>query len=372
MFFWILAYFISTLSITSSFSPNICYRWRRPIFSLKMTSKESLSSPREIIIVGAGMAGIACAHEILAKYKDNDDQTIKVTMLEASDDIGGRVKGNCEFVPGHIIDLGAEFVQGRGHVLWEYINTFIGKTHGEDDTISIECNDDKFESIFVLSHADGGPQEEPTSEGKFGMYYVDGELIMYNDPRLESLNESLEEALSTKTYNKEDSMKDALYNVNNTISESLMELAVSSYGNTAGCCDLSKLSIQQLLDFEHYWEANEEEGDYRPPSTLGMYGIAKAAMQRLEEYKNFELIKCCEVEMIQQDDHGVLVKTNKSEKQQQIYTSDVIVITVPPPILPKIIKDFPASKTEALAKIGFERAIKVCSCSFSFHFSTPS
>ena len=67
-----------------------------------MTSKESLSSPREIIIVGAGMAGIACAHEILAKYKDNDDQTIKVTMLEASDDIGGRVKGDCEFVPGHI------------------------------------------------------------------------------------------------------------------------------------------------------------------------------------------------------------------------------------------------------------------------------
>ena len=131
--------------------------------------------PKEIIIVGAGAAGIACARDLLTK-NGNQQDSINVTILEASNDIGGRIKGQNNFVPGHILDLGAEFVHCRGHVLWEWIDSYIGKTtfDKERETVIMKEQEQedgpptKFESIFLLSHADGGPQEEPTiAEGKY-------------------------------------------------------------------------------------------------------------------------------------------------------------------------------------------------------------
>jgi monoamine oxidase len=310
---------------------------------------------REIIIVGGGFAGLACARQLLKPKNETTDNKIKVTIMEASNDIGGRVKGNHDFLPpGHVLDLGAEFIHCQGHVLWDWIDEFYGPLSINQAGDRNENTNSKFESIFLLSHADGGPAEEPTEEGKYGMYYMDNELMMYNDRRLDILNERLE-AIAETEFDTQDSLADALRRQSPPLSDSLWQLAVSSYGNTAGCCDLTQLSISQLSLFEHYWESNEEEGDFRPPSTMGMYGIAQACLQSLKNHDNFEFIRNCEVQTIRQDDDAVVVQA----KHETDRHADAVIVTVPPPILPNIIRNMPDSKREALNMIGFERAIKV-------------
>eukprot|EP00980_Cylindrotheca_fusiformis_P001131 scaffold318_cov110-Cylindrotheca_fusiformis.AAC.3 len=313
---------------------------------------------REIVIVGGGFAGLTCARQLLKSKNDGGASSqFKVTILEASDDIGGRVKGNFDFLPdGHVLDLGAEFIHGQGHALWDLIDEFYGPLSiDHQEGTAMTANHEKFEPYYLLSHADGGPADDPTEEGKYGMYYIDNELIMYNDKRVDELNQQLEAIFKKLKYDSLDSLADALAQQSPPLSKSLLQLAVASYGNTAGCSALSQLSISQLSRFENHWKTNEQEGDFRPPSTIGMFGIAQACLQSLEEHANFELVRSCEVQTVCEAEDGVLV-TVKGEPDRH---PAAVVVTVPPPILPKIIPNLPESKKEALGMIGFERAIKI-------------
>jgi monoamine oxidase len=67
----------------------------------------------DVIVVGAGMAGLSVASELRALGLD-------VLVLEARDKIGGRVDTNYEFT-SHPIERGAEFVHGENVVTWEPI-----------------------------------------------------------------------------------------------------------------------------------------------------------------------------------------------------------------------------------------------------------
>ncbi|CAJ1934396.1 unnamed protein product [Cylindrotheca closterium] len=313
-----------------------------------------------VIIVGGGFAGLACAKKLLSSSPKNN---IKVTILEAESDIGGRVKAHKSFLSqNHVLDLGAEFIHCQGHALWDWIFEYFGPEKNVEDRKRFVRS--QFESVFLLSHADGGPAEEPTEEGNYGMYYLDNELVMYNDSRLDQMNEKLN-ALSDHPpthFGVQDSLADALgaqFSENTSpMPDFLWQLTVASFGNTAGCCDLSQLSVRQLSHFEHYWEEQEEEGDFRPPPTMGLYGIAKACSEHLEtSYKDaFELILDCEVQSIEQNDKNTVVLQIANGS---IFHANAVVVTVPPPILPEIIKDLPDFKMEALEKIGFERAVKV-------------
>ena len=64
----------------------------------------------QVIIIGAGAAGIAAARELTARG-------MRVLILEARDRIGGRVR--TEYTsPGDAVELGAEFVHGRINASW--------------------------------------------------------------------------------------------------------------------------------------------------------------------------------------------------------------------------------------------------------------
>jgi monoamine oxidase len=67
----------------------------------------------DVIVVGAGMAGLSAASELRALGLD-------VFVLEARNKIGGRVETDYEFAP-HPIERGAEFVHGENVVTWELI-----------------------------------------------------------------------------------------------------------------------------------------------------------------------------------------------------------------------------------------------------------
>ena len=63
-----------------------------------------------VCVIGAGFAGLACAHELAAAGYD-------VTVVEARERTGGRVLSRRDFIPGKSVEAGGELI-GSNHPLW--------------------------------------------------------------------------------------------------------------------------------------------------------------------------------------------------------------------------------------------------------------
>lgn len=76
--------------------------------SQRLEAKESQGN---ILVIGAGMAGISAAKELQSRG-------FKVTVLEARDRLGGRIWTDHSL--GTPIDLGASWIHGiKGNPIWE-------------------------------------------------------------------------------------------------------------------------------------------------------------------------------------------------------------------------------------------------------------
>jgi monoamine oxidase len=74
------------------------------------------SAPR-VVVIGAGFAGLAAAHELTHAGAD-------VTVLEARNRVGGRVISFSDLVPGGTMEGGAELI-GTNHAIWlDYAKQF--------------------------------------------------------------------------------------------------------------------------------------------------------------------------------------------------------------------------------------------------------
>ncbi len=67
-------------------------------------------SSKDVLILGAGMAGLAAARALL-------ERGVAVTLVEARERVGGRVLSHTHS-SGTVVELGAEFVHGRAPELW--------------------------------------------------------------------------------------------------------------------------------------------------------------------------------------------------------------------------------------------------------------
>lgn len=103
----------------------------------KVDSRPGFGAKR-VVVVGAGFAGLACAHELRAAGYD-------VIVLEARNRVGGRVLSFGDFVPGKNVEGGAELI-GSNHPMWvtyadKFGLEFLDIGEGEDgarDVIEID------------------------------------------------------------------------------------------------------------------------------------------------------------------------------------------------------------------------------------------
>ena len=76
-------------------------------------SHEAAVERADVLILGAGMAGLSAAHALV-------DTDLDVLVLEARDRLGGRTHTDRHFA-GFPLELGAEFVHGASVKTWEWI-----------------------------------------------------------------------------------------------------------------------------------------------------------------------------------------------------------------------------------------------------------
>ena len=296
-----------------------------------------------IIIIGGGLAGLTATRHLLRSVAS---PLLKLTLVEAQERLGGRVCANTDFVPGYPLDIGAEFI----HCVDTILTDDIEKTYKLAPR-------EKWEPYFVTAHADGGPDQEPTRDGKYGMYYVDGELLMYNDPKLKPLSQALERMMN-RTGDRWRSVADALQDF--PLEPALQRLAVAGYGNTAGSTDMSRLSLSMLAQFETYWDENETDGDFRLPAHLGMTAVVRALADEVKQDDRLTVKLAWPVETI-------TITTNTDSKQvairgrdQSLIQADAVICTVPPPLLPGIMPTLlTEAQLETLQHIGFETVLKI-------------
>lgn len=78
--------------------------------SCNLPGRRGGMSAKRVVVVGGGFAGLACAHELIAAGYD-------VTLVEAANRVGGRVRTTTEFVQGRVVEVGAELI-GSNHPTW--------------------------------------------------------------------------------------------------------------------------------------------------------------------------------------------------------------------------------------------------------------
>src|SRR5262245_33129793 len=79
-------------------------------FQLLTTGVSGRRSPVRIAVVGGGFAGLAAALAL-------QEMGCEVTILEARSNVGGRVHSTTTYIPGRILERGAELI-GRNHPTW--------------------------------------------------------------------------------------------------------------------------------------------------------------------------------------------------------------------------------------------------------------
>jgi monoamine oxidase len=105
------------------------------------------TSSADIIVIGAGMAGLAAARSVAEAGRS-------VTLIEASSRIGGRILTIRE--DNEVIELGAEFIHGRPLELWSLIEEAGLETY-EIDGLTLRFEDGR------LNPAHPDPENESSS-----------------------------------------------------------------------------------------------------------------------------------------------------------------------------------------------------------------
>lgn len=252
----------------------------------------------DVVVVGAGAAGIACARKL------NDTQGLNVLVLEATRHVGGRVRGIREsdlgklpqshkgggFVEIHRPETSSDDsrIMGKGEYLFETGAEFI---HGEKTVLFDLAKEYRAgaRKLFTWAQGDGGPSQDPAPDGGIAYYWVGDRLLRYDDtdPEFVALNNTLwamaEEQGGKKAIRSPNRYKESVrdYLQKAGISRRMMALAEAGYANTVAG-SLSKISIGHTIDLEQHCIANDGEHDYRTRMSTIVKDMAKGLRVRTQ------------------------------------------------------------------------------------------
>jgi monoamine oxidase len=82
----------------------------RPVAPRPATPPGASRGAKRVVVIGAGFAGLACAHELVSAGYD-------VTVVEARNRVGGRVLSFGDWIPGRNVEGGGELI-GSNHPTW--------------------------------------------------------------------------------------------------------------------------------------------------------------------------------------------------------------------------------------------------------------
>jgi monoamine oxidase len=260
-----------------------------------------------IIIVGAGAAGLYGAYLLKA-------QGAKVTVLEARSHIGGRIQSFQGFAK-HPIDLGAAYLHGHNHVLYE-LATYLGRTLG--------------------------------SSPRIDWYFWEKKLMPRQEARkYEALREAITLFPTFFQYKGPDMpVSEYIKGKKCEPAKVILDGVASEYGT-----DLKGLGMQALAEEERLWPA--VGGDYHIEE--GMASLLSEFSESLKE----DIRLNTEVVRIEYMGEKALVHTKAGECLE----GEAVLLTVPLGVLKARMLQFspelPLAKQEAIRHIGFGPGSKV-------------
>ncbi|MBO0351980.1 FAD-dependent oxidoreductase [Phormidium pseudopriestleyi FRX01] len=248
--------------------------------SLACSDNQAQSSPQKVLVIGAGIAGLAAARELQSKG-------FQVTVLEGRDRIGGRIHTSRTL--GFPVDLGASWIHGiTGNPI---------ATLAREWQIPIVPTD--FDNI-ILYNSQGNPISDRDFETSYALYEQIRDRaasIAENSEQDLSIAEALQQVLATQTLTPQQAQ--------------LIEWGLNSEFVTEFGADLESLSS---------WYADEAEdldgGDYLFPQGYDQIitGLANDLEIQLQQT----------VTEIRYTDSGVSVTT-----EGETWTADAAIVTLP-------------------------------------------
>jgi monoamine oxidase len=101
-------------------APVKAKRKKEKVYKLSLTDRFKICRPGSrptVIVIGAGFAGLAAAFELQSVGYD-------VTVIEGRRRVGGRVKTLRKFIPGRVVEGGAELIGSNHHAWLSYKHKF--------------------------------------------------------------------------------------------------------------------------------------------------------------------------------------------------------------------------------------------------------
>lgn len=269
-----------------------------------------------VVVIGAGMAGLACAGALQAASRD-------VVVLEARQRIGGRIHSLMQGVD--VFDLGASWIHGiEGNPIWQIVRSNHIRTVAFNyDTPDFYHNGKR------LSQAEQACLEEAIAKI---------EAMISADDRAVSAQEALDNAMEHLAYTQ------------CVISEEVLTKLVRAYfayvANDPFATSLANLSAQ-YQHFEGYFAGDE-------------HIFPQGYSQVIDVLSDGLVVKTgVEIQSVIREDGSVVLV----DHQGQVHRASKVVVTVPLGVLRQqamtFVPPLPGAHADAIARIGFGSFNKV-------------
>lgn len=275
--------------------------------SLACSDNQAQSSPQKVLVIGAGIAGLAAAREL-------QGQGVQVTVLEGRDRIGGRIHTSRTL--GFPVDLGASWIHG---ITDNPIATLAREWH-------IPIVPTYFDNI-ILYNSQGNPISDREFEVSYALYEQIRDRaasIAENSEQDLSIAAALQQVLAAQTLTPQQAQ--------------LIEWFFNSEVVTEFGADLESLSSWYIDETEDL-----DGGDYLFPEGYDQI------ITRLGN--NLEIQLQQNVTEIRYSGSGVSVMT-----ERETFTADAAIVTLPLGVLQsgtiKFHPELPSNKQAAINRLG--------------------